>query len=151
MSNNLKKMNVRKMRRIGKDILAEPRRFNMIMWFAAVKSKEQARLRDHSTASLPPCGTTCCFAGEWAIRYRQVDPMEIASDDHDGYTADGKCYIPSECMSDLGMPNSYLLFKSDWPDRLTKKMGKFKAGTKAYANYFVKVVLEDYIKTNGWD
>lgn len=134
-------MNVEKMRLIGQDILAEPRRFNMLEWLAKIVTPFDAMLKGHSIKNRPPCGTAVCYAGAWALRELGVDPGE-ASLEKWGYE-------PAEaCADDLDLPNQRLFFTQRWPRRLEFEDN---AGTKAYAKYFVNVVLEDYIKTNGWE
>lgn len=138
-------MNVRKMRQIGKDILAEPRRFNMTAWFGTVYSKGTASILDHSEKAIPPCGTVCCFAGEWAMRYAKAQ-FKYDGTYHD-YSKDKDEYIENACVNHLDLPNRLLIHQTRWPGRLRTK---HKAGTKAYAKHFVNKVLEDYIATNGW-
>lgn len=140
-------MNVRKIRQIGKDILKEPRCFNMAPFFAKIFSRRDAEQINHSPRAIPPCNTVCCFAGEWALRYAGASVGVPISDPPNLYIL-GE-YISDACERDLGLPNQRLFHAEDWPERL--RFGSFKAGTKRYAEHFVYKVLEDYIATNGWE
>lgn len=133
-------MNVRKMRQIGKDILAEPRRFNMTFWMIDATALDKSQ-----HARKPPCGTVCCFAGEWGLRYGKIKP-----DKRQDFVQSGEFknrHISSACQMDLDMPNQRLLRDTSWPSQLHTK---HKPGTVRYAKHFVNVVLENYIATNGW-
>lgn len=140
-------MNVRKMRQIGKDILAEPRRFNMSEWGRSIDGKWELRQIGHAVTAMPPCGTVCCFAGAWAIRYAKITPAELPDEIYTegGKLADGLGWAASE---DLNLPNDDLFYPFRWPAKLQRN---FKAGTQKYAEHFVNVVLESYIRTNGWE
>jgi len=123
------------MRQVGELILAEPRRFNMLaVWIERINPDNtlSASLR-HAKNAIPPCGTVACFAGEWAIE--------------NGYES-VLSGISSLCARSLDLPNDHLFFVRSWPARLQTNL---KAGTPRYAEHFVKVVLEDYIATNGWE
>ena len=138
-------MNVKKMRAIGQAILAEPRRFNMGTWGKSIE--EAIDFDGHARSARPPCGTVCCFAGEWAIFYGGVAPNRLRGSLVD--TPNGARDVDSLARNDLDMPNDKLFFISDWPDNLQPK-ASMKPGTKRYAEHFVNVVLESYIQTNGW-
>lgn len=139
-------MNARKMRQIGKDILKEPRRFNMSTWFERLTSKQEAVRANHATTQLPPCGTTCCFAGAWAIRYAGIEPADPRESVLDKQL--GVVHVSDACRDDLKLPNLRLFYTHRWPTRLQTIL---KAGTVRYAKHFVEKVLEDYIATNGWE
>lgn len=139
-------MNVRKMRQIGKDILAEPRRFNMTRWASRILDEQDAKIHDHSLTNLPPCGTVCCFAGSWALRYAKVSPEELRRNPYE--CVDGKG-VDVLAELDLDLPNDTLFFADRWP--LEVQNHRLKAGTRKYAEHFVNVVLESYIRTNGWE
>lgn len=129
------------MRQVGEYILAEPRRFNMLaVWVESVgQNGNISESLQHAKNAIPPCGTVACFAGEWAIMKGVIDPTRLGR------------YIPSvshNCKTALKLPNDKLFFENSWPERLRTSM---KAGTRRYAEHFVKVVLEDYIATNGWE
>jgi hypothetical protein len=141
-------MNVRKMRQIGKDILAEPRRFNMRDWARKVRDRYALEDVGHATTAQPPCGTVMCFAGEWAIRYLKLSPSELVENKYER-VFNGRP-ISDAARLDLGMPNERLFYESNWPTEV-EFPGKLKAGTKKYAEHFVNVVLESYIRTNGWE
>lgn len=140
-------MNVRKMRQIGKDILAEPKRFNIDTWGRSINTKAEADEFGHAKTAVPPCGTVCCFAGEWALRYLKVSPEELTTDhlnpNHQGH-------VSGLCLKDLKLPNGNLFYSDYWPEeiRIPKRI---KPGTRKYAEHFVNVVLESYIRTNGWE
>lgn len=138
-------MNVEKMRAIGQAILAEPRRFNMDMWGESIEAAIE--FAGHARSARPPCGTVCCFAGEWAILYGGVAPNRLRGSLVD--TSNGAHRVNSLAQNDLDMPNDKLFFTSEWPDNLQPK-ASMKPGTKRYAEHFVNVVLESYIQTNGW-
>lgn len=149
-------MNVRKMRQIGKDILAKPRRFNMLGWFLKITNRTQAMAEDHAVGAIPPCGTAACYAGHWAMRYAgvslEMSEKMLARSPAPSYLPDSEGrglgeYIPDACADDLDLPNQRLLHSNEWPARLKTKL---KAGTRRYAEHFVNNVLEDYIKTDGW-
>jgi len=147
-------MNVRKIRQLGKDILTHHKRFNMCYWFTKIKTKDAAKWANHSLTDLPPCGTAACFAGHWAIRYREVDPGKLTQTDSmiHGNVEDSDGFYTSLselCQNDLDLPNTYLFIHNDWPRRLRECQAK--AGTLAYAEHFTHTVLEDYIATNGWE
>lgn len=148
-------MAVYKIRQIGRDILDEPRRFNMAMWLRKL-SLEDWRATGRTARTAPPCGTTACFAGEWAIRYLGVDPGasnpldDAAEAASEALGMDVDHSIARACQSDLGLPDDHLFYEFSWPDCLSEGLSRYNPGTKAYARYFVNVVLEDYIRTNGW-
>lgn len=136
-------MDVETMRQIGQDILALPARFNMNRWFEKVLDKDDALRVCHSADHLPHCGTVCCFAGEWAIRSGRT--MGLSDDELEDF-------VPEEaCWAALSLPNYHLFHTWEWPYRLRVGLNAFKAGTPEYAAYFVNVVLENYIATNGWE
>jgi hypothetical protein len=141
-------MNVRKMRQIGKDILAEPRRFNIRDWAQRVHDRGDLEDADHAVTALPPCGTVMCFAGEWAIRYLKMSPADLVVRKYD--KAFNGLPLADAARLDLQMPNESLFFESRWPLEV-EFSSKMKAGTKNYAEHFVNVVLESYIRTNGWE
>jgi hypothetical protein len=137
-------MDEEKMRQIGQGILALPERFNMNRWFEKVRDESAAKEVGRDPECLPPCGTTCCFAGEWAVRFQQVD---LAGDLSHTFPDD-------DCVAALGLPNYRLFYTSDWPERFrnAERLPNLPAlpGTPEYARFFVDTVLEDYIATNGW-
>lgn len=130
-------MNVEKIRQVGQAILKEPRRFNMSWWMQPVNLS-------HDYFSHPPCGTTLCFAGQWAVRFGglPIRPRE------ESYMPSGAT-IPDACQKDLQLPNDKLFYENSWPNRVRARHLHL-AGTREYAEHFVNVVLEDYIATNGW-
>jgi len=132
-------MDVTAMRQVGEFILAEPRKFNMrALWIEPISSVLAASLH-HAKSAIPPCGTVACFAGEWAIRTGyESEVLSLES----GYNCG------EMCRESLNLPNNDLFLESSWPMRLQTTL---KAGTRAYAEHFVKVVLEDYIANNGWE
>lgn len=133
-------MNVEKMRAIGQAILAEPRRFNMGFWGAAFGDAVD---QGHAKTARPPCGTVCCFAGEWALLYTDTSPEKLRKrDEFHGTIAD-------MAQKDLDLPNTDLFHSLFWPGNL-RHPASMKSGTKRYAEHFVNVVLESYIRTNGW-
>lgn len=138
-------MDVEKMRQIGQDILAIPARFNMNRWFEKIRNAQDAREVGHSEEWLPPCGTVCCFAGQWAVCFQQVDLLSNLS----------ATFPDEDCVAALRLPNYRLFYTSAWPERLrnTQALPNITAlpGTPEYAHYFVETVLEDYIATNGWE
>lgn len=140
-------MNAQKMRQIGKDILAEPRRFNIDTWGLPIDTKADAEEFGHAKTAVPPCGTICCFAGEWALRYLKVSPEEIA---YSPWDLKDLGHVSSLCLEDLALPNDELFYADSWPDEV-KMPERAKPGTKRYAEHFVNVVLESYIRTNGWE
>ncbi len=148
-------MNISKIRQIGEDILAEHRRFSMDSWmmklFKAGASPQErrkaAKEMGHSLANYPPCGTTACFAGAWAIRYRGVDPR-LEDPFRDLYASGGS--VGDRCRRDLDLPNDNRFFDSHWPERARARLARMRPGTKTYARFFVEEVLEDYIETGGW-
>lgn len=140
-------MNVRKMRQIGKDILAEPRRFNIDTWGLSIDTKAAAEEYGHAKTAVPPCGTVCCFAGEWALRYMKVSPKELTNN---SYNLKNLGHVSYLCAEDLELPNQDLFYSDFWPEKIRTPKG-VKPGTKRYAEHFVNVVLESYIRTNGWE
>lgn len=136
-------MNVRKMRQIGKDILNEPRRFNMRDWFQTLERAVEQKIK-------PPCGCVACFAGHWGIRYAGAD-IHIQANAGYGCGVLPQGLIVDLCAHDLSLPNSDLFYIYDWPPKHRNKIANLKEGSKSYARYFVEVVLEDYIATNGWE
>lgn len=140
---------VDKIRQIGQDILDEPRRFDMATWFRKIITPG---VHGRTARTMPPCGTTACFAGTWAIRYLGVDPS-VGNIQADLRLRLGSAKLPSladACEDALRLPDDRLFYEAEWPYLLHMGIDRFNPGTKAYARYFVKVVLEDYIRTNGW-
>lgn len=138
-------MNVRKMRQIGKDILSEPRRFNMDQWAANIRDRNDAEIINHSLLAIPPCGTALCFCGAWAVRYGGFKPKRLVYDSSD----ENGNPISYLAELDLDLPNHRLFFMDEWPEELQPN-SRMKPGTQKYAEYFVNKVLESYISTNGW-
>jgi hypothetical protein len=121
----------------------------MKTWGSAIRDSNDADIYDHAESAIPPCGTICCFAGEWALRYGKIKPEDLA---YSGYFTFGGVYlqsVASKASEDLDLPNSSLFYEENWPVEVRMPRG-FKAGTRRYAEWFVDVVLEDYIKTDGW-
>lgn len=145
-------MNVEKMHAIGQAILAEPRRFNMELWGATVEDGIDEA--NHAKTAKPPCGTVCCFAGEWALLHTNTPPEKLWGPYfHKGEFSNnwrpGYEHIADMAMADLDLPNDRLFHTIVWPKDLLHP-ASMKPGTKRYAEHFVNVVLESYIRTNGW-
>lgn len=128
-------MNVELMREVGKSILREFQSFDMDYFYQVSSDTDRY------------CSTYCCFAGRYLL-------------DHTDYYKDGNTYNPYKdekpgeakaARLGLDMPNSRLFYCSQWPINLAEPHQKgLIAGSLEYAEYFVNVVLEDYIKTDGW-
>lgn len=141
-------MKVDEIRQIGQEILNEPREFNMSAWVLIMKTRLNAYMYNHSVEHLPPCGTAMCFAGEWAKKYlANGDPETLLRK----YCESDYLGVEEKCREALSLPNSRLFYESQWPLEFKFKIiDNLKYGTREYAEFFVKTVLEDYINTNGW-
>jgi len=136
-------MDIEKIRAVGQEILREPRRFNMETWGSRFGEFDWLR----HVKSGPPCGTICCFAGEWSMLAEGFTPEQVADRDHLSLYR----RLSVRCQEDLEMPNRWLLNTACWPPRLLRGCSRLTPGSSKYAAYFVNVVLEDYIATDGWE
>lgn len=130
------KMNVRLLRRIQKQILKEPRQFQMESVFT-----------DHLNVKIPHCGTAACIVG-WAIAMQsKLKPRlacEILSIGGDSRI---KSYNESEIFRIDGRSASRLVNFYQWPDKF-KKVWIDKEGTRAFARQAVRRI-DHFIKTKG--
>jgi len=134
-------MDIEKIRAVGQEILREPRRFNMGTWGDFYNASDLPHV-----ASPPPCGTICCFAGVWSIIFEEYTPREVAIGVN--FLLDNP--VEFRCLKGLNLPNVDLLHSIAWPITLQEGIVALTPGSEEYASYFVNVVLEDYIATDGW-
>ena len=124
------KINVRLLRRIQKQILKEPRQFQMAAWFTTL-----------GVDDIPNCGTAACIGG-WAMALkRNWNPK----------TADERTvHEYSDAKKALGLDDikgGRLFIFGEWPQQY-QRVGKHKAGTKAFARQAVRRI-DHFIKTRG--
>lgn len=133
-------MNVRLLRRVQKQILKEPRQFDMDDYFATKRTLGR---------NVPNCGTAACIAG-WAIALSHPTrkPRDVAS-----------CYYPAETAGKLlelpGCNDSYndhlclnsLFLVDSWPLKFKESYNAAKTFT-AKAKIAAKRI-DHYIETKG--
>jgi len=102
-------VNVRKLRKLQKWILAEPRRFHMAFW--AVGGKHHLVAKQN-----PPCGTVACLAGN-ACLMEGLALTPMAEDKSDLELAEHDC-ISDKAMEILGLDElqqKALFHVDNWP------------------------------------
>lgn len=127
-------MNIKLLRQIKKQILAEPLQFYMQCWLSNVR---------HDQQKIPNCGTTACIAG-WAICIVRKQNPEAARQDY----LSGQFYCSSIAREflELDVTQSDLLFlESKWPIKFqrTEKETPLQTAKRAAKR------IEHFIKTKG--
>lgn len=122
------KMNVRLLRRIQKQILKEPRQFQMWDVFS-----------DHADDfAIPNCGTAACIAG-WAITITSKTNPAKAANIINSYRKAGTELGLEEWQADM------LFNFGRWPAQFQKTS---REGTRAFARQAVRRI-DHFIKTKG--
>lgn len=138
------KMNVRLLRRIKREITAEPKRMNMVTW--------AARPGVHGDAA-PACGTVGCIAG-WGIilsskkrkpQFKTLIPSIRRTADLWGNQIDKR---GAKAFGISLTESKRLFYTSNWPEAFQSKIEKVNAGTAAYARVVCQRI-DRFINTKG--
>lgn len=150
----VKGINIPLLRKIQKQILKEPKQFDMTNWFTQTESKMRksgdrffTEISQHSR--IPNCGTAACIAG-WAVAINnRLNPDQAsawASSEHKN-----GLYFVGYAAELLGLDDDQgdrLFYEGNWPEEFKFEMGK--AYGKASKQAKVACArIDHFIKTNG--
>lgn len=135
-------VNVRKLRKLQKWILAEPRRFHMAYWAVGINHRLAQRQK-------PPCGTVACLAGNACL----MEGWKFKPDSegkNDLYLDKPNADIPDEASRILGLNTAeqMVLFHVDnWPATFYQEYNN--AASPAEAAEITAKRIDHFIKTKG--
>lgn len=144
MKTKLKKLTIKRLRAIKKQILKEPRQFQMLRCFSERLRVIKQGSEPDRLVSIPNCGTAACIAGHACALFserKKMNPLEASR-----YNMAKSRTSLSSAEYLLGCPNSAILFHFPrWPKQFQKHKHE---GTPAFARQ-AAARIEWFIKTGG--